>query len=31
MEEQKEKYICSICGGVISVHDGECSECHEKV
>lgn len=31
MEGQKEKYICLICGGVISIHDGECSECQEKV
>lgn len=31
MEGQKEKYICPVCGGVISVHDGECSECQEKV
>ena len=31
MEGQKEKYTCPICGGVISVHDGECSECQEKV
>ena len=31
MEEQKEKYTCPICGGVISVHDRECSECQEKV
>lgn len=31
MEEQKEKYICPICGGVISIHDGECSECQGKV
>lgn len=27
MEGQKEKYICPVCGGVISIHDGECSEC----
>lgn len=27
MEQQKEKYTCPKCGGVISVHDLECSEC----
>lgn len=31
MEQQKEKYICPQCGGIISIHDGECSECQEKV
>lgn len=31
MERQREKYTCPKCGGVISVHDGECSECKEKV
>ena len=31
MAGQKEKYICPICGGVISVHDRECSECQKKV
>lgn len=31
MERQREKYTCPKCGGVISVHDGECSECQEKV
>lgn len=31
MERQKETYTCPICGGVISVHDGECSECQKKV
>ena len=30
MEEQKEKYICQKCGGIISIHDRECSECQEK-
>mgnify|MGYP002357261948 CR=1 FL=1 len=30
MMEDKEKYTCSYCGGVISLHDKECSECHEK-
>lgn len=31
MEEQKEKYTCSKCGGIISIHDRECSECQEKM
>lgn len=29
MEKQKEKYTCSQCGGIISIHDRECSECQE--
>lgn len=28
---QKEKYICPECGGVISIHDAECSECQWKI
>lgn len=31
MEHQKEIYTCLKCGGIISLHDGECSECQEKV
>lgn len=31
MEQQKIKYTCSKCGGIISIHDRECSECQEKV
>lgn len=27
MKQQKIKYTC-ICGGIISLHDRECSECH---
>ena len=30
MKEQKEKYTCQKCGGIISIHDRECSECQEK-
>ena len=30
MEMQKEKYACLKCGGIISIHDRECSECQEK-
>ena len=26
MEQQKKKYACSKCGGIISIHDGECSD-----
>ncbi|WP_028042102.1 DUF3795 domain-containing protein [Candidatus Stoquefichus massiliensis] len=31
MEWQKQKYTCSQCGGVISIHDRECSECQKKM
>ncbi|WP_138341490.1 DUF3795 domain-containing protein [[Clostridium] symbiosum] len=31
MEQQKEKYTCTKCGGIISIHDRECSECQEKM
>ena len=31
MEQQKEKYTCSKCGGIISIHDRECSECQESM
>ena len=24
------KYTCLKCGGIISIHDRECSECQEK-
>ena len=30
MEQQKAKYTCPQCGGIISIHDRECSECQEK-
>ncbi|MCB6365681.1 DUF3795 domain-containing protein [Intestinibacillus massiliensis] len=30
MEQQKAKYTCLRCGGIISIHDMECSECQEK-
>ena len=29
MENQKEEYTCPKCGGVISLHDRECSECQK--
>ncbi|MCD2493637.1 DUF3795 domain-containing protein [Lacrimispora sp. NSJ-141] len=31
MERQAEQYTCPRCGGVISIHDAECSECRFKV
>ena len=31
MEKQKVKYTCSRCGGIISIHDRECSECQKKL
>lgn len=31
MKEQKEKYTCPICKGIISIHDKECSECQEPM
>lgn len=31
MEQQKAKYTCSRCGGIISIHDKKCSECREKI
>lgn len=31
MEEQKEKYTCLKCCGIILNHDRECSECQERL
>ena len=31
MEQQKEKYTVPKCGGIISIHDRECSECQESM
>lgn len=31
MKNQKVKYTCKACGGIISIHDAECSECQKKV
>ena len=31
MEQQKEIYTCPNCGGIISIHDSECSECQWRV
>ena len=30
MKQQKEKYTCSGCGGIISLHDRACSECGKE-
>jgi len=30
MKQQNEKYVCPVCGGIISIHDAECSECQTK-
>lgn len=27
---EREKWICQICSGVISLHDAECSDCKNK-
>ena len=31
LARQKEKYTCLECGGIISIHDAECSECQYKL
>ena len=31
MEQQKGKYTCPKGGGIISIHDRECSECQESM
>lgn len=31
LAQQKEKYTCQECGGIISIHDAECSECQWKM
>ena len=30
MAQQHSDYTCPVCGGVISIHDAECSECQTK-
>ncbi|RDU24592.1 DUF3795 domain-containing protein [Anaerosacchariphilus polymeriproducens] len=30
MKLQQKEYTCSACGGIISIHDAECSECQIK-
>lgn len=27
MKQQKDRHTCPECGGIISIHDAECSEC----
>ncbi len=31
MEQQKRRYTCPACGGIISIHDRVCSQCGEKI
>lgn len=31
MAEQREKYTCPACGGVISLHDRACSQCQRRM
>lgn len=31
LEQQKAAYTCPKCGGIISFHDAECSECRYKI
>lgn len=30
MAWQRTRYTCPSCGGIISLHDGACSDCQEK-
>lgn len=30
-QQQEKKYTCSKCGGIISIHDRECSEVSRKI
>lgn len=31
LEKQRGKYLCPVCGGIISLHDGECSDCRYNI
>jgi hypothetical protein len=31
LHEEKEKWSCSHCSGIISLHDGVCSECGKEI
>lgn len=31
LEKHRRKYKCPSCGGIISLHDAECSECQHKI
>ncbi len=30
MKQQKERYTCPNCSGIISIHDSACSECQRR-
>lgn len=30
MRQQKDRYACPVCNGIISIHDAECSECQRR-
>lgn len=30
MNQQRELFTCPKCGGILSIHDSECSECQSK-
>lgn len=31
LQEEQQKWTCLQCGGVISLHDGECTDCQQSV
>jgi hypothetical protein len=31
MKQQKAKYTCFVCNGIISIHDSQCSECQTPI
>lgn len=31
MKMQKERFTCTVCGEIISLHDAECSECQTRI
>lgn len=31
MEQQLNRFTCPCCGGIISLHDAECSECKTRI
>ena len=30
LKQERQKWTCPVCGGVLSVHDGVCSKCGKK-
>jgi hypothetical protein len=30
LHEEREKWLCRVCGGIVSLHDRVCSECGKK-